>query len=77
MTRNLPWADDILCAWGVHGAHHDQHRHIAPQLATCSKPIMALGLTKTGHPKHPLYLPYALKPEPWVEITAGRWPGPA
>ena len=24
-----------------------------------------LGLSQAGHPKHPLYIPYAQVPEPW------------
>ena len=28
-----------------------------------------LGLSQAGHPKHPLYIPYAQAPEPWA--TAG------
>jgi len=27
--------------------------------------LSALGVTKHGHPKHPLYIPYAQQPVPW------------
>ena len=56
------WCDEILCAWGVHGAHLDQHRKIVGLLESSSKPLLTLGTTKQGHPRHPLYVSYAVKP---------------
>jgi len=35
-------------------------------LWTLKMPIYHLGLTKAGHPKHPLYLSYAQQPELWI-----------
>ena len=29
------------------------------------QPLFHLGLSKAGHPRHPLYLPYSQAPEPW------------
>ena len=36
--------------------------------------VQVLGLTKDGHPRHPLYMPYSAQPMDWNAITAGRWP---
>jgi hypothetical protein len=32
--------------------------------------LHVLGLTKDGHPKHPLYLPGDLEPRPWEPVAA-------
>jgi hypothetical protein len=45
----------IVCAWGAHGGHIGQDETLLGWLG--DRPRFALGLTKGGHPKHPLYLP--------------------
>ncbi len=60
------WADQIICAWGAHGAHLDRGAAVAAMLRGTDLPLFHLGLTKAGHPKHPLYIGYAVKPEPWA-----------
>ena len=72
--RAVLWADDILSAWGVHGAHLGQDKEISAILDSSGKPVLALGLTKAGHPRHPLYVSYAVRPVPLAPIAAGRWP---
>lgn len=59
------WADEILCAWGVHGAHRDQHLKVIALLKQTNQPLLALGTTKEGHPRHPLYVGYTIKPLPY------------
>lgn len=61
----IAWADDILCAWGVHGAHQGQGPRIEAWLRGQDVALMCFGLTKDGHPKHPLYLPYRMSPQIW------------
>ena len=61
----LDWADEILCAWGVHGAHKNQNAVLKAQLAASGKPMLVLGQTKDGHPRHPLYMPYSAEPQVW------------
>ncbi len=58
-------ADRIIAAWGVHGAHLDRGAQVAALLRGCARPLFHLGLTLAGHPRHPLYLPYAKQPEAW------------
>lgn len=62
----LAWTDDVLCAWGVHGAHQNQGDAVANLVRNASRPVLCLGVTKDGHPRHPLYISYKTLPEPWV-----------
>lgn len=66
LVRAVGWADDVLCAWGVHGDHLNRAERVRHLLRGTDKPMLVLGLTKTGHPKHPLYRPYAEKPRRWA-----------
>ena len=66
----LAWTSDValtIAAWGVHGAFRDRAAQVAPLLRG---EVRHLGLTRDGHPRHPLYvrndaplLPFAV-PEP-------------
>lgn len=58
-------ADRIICAWGLHGAHLGRGTAVETMLRTTGRPLHHLGLTQTGHPKHPLYIGYTRQPEPW------------
>lgn len=59
------WADAIVCAWGTHGAHLDRGRQVETLLRATGRPLTHLGLSKDGHPKHPLYIAYSQQPETW------------
>lgn len=61
------WADTIVCAWGTHGAHLDRGAACEKMMRACGKPLFHVGLTKAGHPKHPLYVAYAVQPMQWGE----------
>lgn len=65
LVEGAEWAHDIIAAWGVHGAHLDRGQTVAGLLRSTGKPLFHLGLSKQGHPRHPLYLPYAQMPELW------------
>ncbi|EKE44251.1 hypothetical protein OCGS_1767 [Oceaniovalibus guishaninsula JLT2003] len=60
------WADAAICAWGTHGAYLDRGRDVLALMRGTGQPLSHLGLTQGGHPRHPLYIPYAQQPEPWV-----------
>jgi len=45
-------AGAILVAWGCHGRYMDRDRLTMQALG---KPLLCLGRTKTGEPRHPLY----------------------
>ncbi|MEM8801399.1 MAG: DUF1643 domain-containing protein [Pseudomonadota bacterium] len=61
------WGNDILAAWGVHGAHRTQGAEVEQLLRDGGHRLLCLGLTKEGHPRHPLYVSYATKPELWTK----------
>lgn len=58
-------ADKVICAWGTHGAHLDRGAAVARLLADTNRPLYHLGLSKAGHPKHPLYISYDQQPQLW------------
>lgn len=60
------WADHVIAAWGVHGAHRDRGPAVADLLRDTGCELFHLGLSKHGHPRHPLYLPYRQQPVRWT-----------
>lgn len=59
------WADQVVAAWGTHGAHGGRGPAVEALLRGTGQPLFHLGLTKGGHPKHPLYIAYAQQPRCW------------
>lgn len=59
------WADTIVCAWGSHGAHLARGPAVERLLRQTGRSLHHLGLTKHGHPRHPLYIAYAAQPQLW------------
>lgn len=59
------WADTVIAAWGTHGIHRDRGPIVEAMLRQTPHPIYTLGLTKHGHPKHPLYIAYTQQPVLW------------
>lgn len=57
-------ADAIVLAWGVHGALRERGYEVCRLLvrAGLGHKLHALGITKDGAPRHPLYLPYTAAP---------------
>ncbi len=66
LSKGVLWADMVICAWGTHGAHLAQGPRIAEILRSMHKPLYHLGLSKAGHPKHPLYIAYTQHPQIWA-----------
>lgn len=62
MAQNV---ETIICAWGVHGQKHQRDVFVRDLLRDAD--LHVLGLTKDGHPKHPLYLSKDLTPLPWPQ----------
>ena len=69
---SVPWADRVICAWGTHGAHLDRGAQVEALLRKAGVPLFHLGLSKAGHPKHPLYIAYDVQPMPWAAGGEGR-----
>jgi len=66
IAAGAAWADTVICAWGGHGAHLGRGPAVEMLLRDSGRPLFHLGLTKGGHPKHPLYIGYDRQPEPWL-----------
>ncbi|MEL6168832.1 MAG: DUF1643 domain-containing protein [Pseudomonadota bacterium] len=64
-------ADMILCAWGVHGAHLGRGPAVAETMRASGRRLFHLGLSKHGHPRHPLYVSYAVTPRVWTAEPQG------
>ena len=65
ILQSCPWADQVICAWGTHGAHLDRGTAVEALLRATKLPLFHLGLSKAGHPKHPLYIAYSEQPRLW------------
>lgn len=59
-------ATDVVAAWGVHGALRGRDRQVRELLARRGRPLLCMGTTAAGHPRHPLYLPGTTRPAPWT-----------
>jgi hypothetical protein len=55
----------VVCAWGTHGAHAGRGAAVERLLRGAGHRLSCLGLSKAGHPVHPLYIPYERQPRPW------------
>lgn len=62
----------IVCAWGNHGSYLDQAE---TALGWTNRQVHVLGLTKAGHPKHPLYVSGDAQPILWEPVvrTVAKW----
>jgi hypothetical protein len=58
-------ADLTIAAWGAHGSHLGRGKQVAEMLRGHGHQLHHLGLSKAGHPRHPLYLSYTVMPEIW------------
>ncbi len=56
----------VLCGWGVHGAHLVRGPDLAARLRGAGIATAHLGLTRDGHPRHPLYVGYKCATQPWI-----------
>ncbi len=65
IAESVPWADQIICAWGSHGAYLGRGAAVEALLRATGQPLWHLGLTLSGAPRHPLYISYAAKPAVW------------
>ena len=56
----------IVCAWGNHGLHRERSNRVIELLRAQRLPLFFLRMSGVGQPAHPLYLPAALNPTPWL-----------
>lgn len=67
LISGATWADQVIAAWGTHGVHLGRGTAVKQMLKTHDTPVFHLGLSKAGHPRHPLYIPYAQHPIAWAD----------
>lgn len=58
----------VVCAWGNHGLHLDRAQYVIARLRKAGVKLHVLRLNDSGQPAHPLYLPGALRPSPWIQV---------
>jgi len=67
LTEGAAWADTVIAAWGTHGEHRGRGPQVEAMLRAAGHRLYTLGLSKHGHPKHPLYIAYSQQPVLWPE----------
>ena len=67
IIKSANWSNNIICAWGTNGSHLNRGKKIEALLRAKNFTLTHLGLSKDGHPKHPLYISYKVSPENWIE----------
>lgn len=65
LRRMARQADRIVVAWGAHGLPERVQRVGRLLAGVRCEPLLALGLTASGQPRHPLYLPGNAPLQPW------------
>lgn len=60
-------ADLVVCAWGACTRQHEANRalHVERAIRRAGVVPHILGRTKSGRPRHPLYMPAATQPVAW------------
>jgi hypothetical protein len=55
----------VIAGWGSHGELLDRPKKIHAIAETLDVQFLCLGVTRTGQPKHPLYISYEETPKVW------------
>lgn len=55
----------VICAWGGHGKLHGRGEKVIQMLKSAGITPHALIINADGTPKHPLYIPYSVRPKVW------------
>ncbi len=65
IARTAQRADKVVAAWGLHGLLMNRHADVSLMLTSIGISLSVLALSKSGIPKHPLYLSGDLEPLAW------------
>lgn len=60
----------IVVAWGNHGVYQNRHQTILILFWYAGVPLHCLGITKTGQPRHPLYVKADTRPRELQYVLA-------
>ena len=61
----------VVCAWGAHGALASRGADVTRMLQGRKVPLLCLGVTRHGHPRHPLYLASSTALRPFLVEGSG------
>nr|WSZ21194.1 DUF1643 domain-containing protein [Streptomyces canus] len=59
----------VVAAWGAAGVEHGRSASVSKALAVRGVALRCLGMTSTGQPRHPLYLPGDAALEPYGAVA--------
>lgn len=62
LRAGVAYAAATVAAWGSHGDFRGRSGRVLQILRESSDSLLHLGLTKSGQPRHPLYVPYVVRP---------------
>jgi hypothetical protein len=74
IRRAVEQCRPVVAAWGAHGVMMLRDGQVKRLFASVGVPVMCLGTTKDGHPRHPLYVAGATEPVPFVYLTEEEKP---
>lgn len=72
MTYSVEFDVPILAAWGAHGGYRDRAAQIMASAKGFGARLVSLGITKDGHPRHPLYVKGDQPFEPFPRLAPGN-----
>lgn len=72
LVQQAKEADLVVCAWGTHAKLDWRGADVARMLRAEGVTLHALGFTKEGYPKHPLYLRGDLQPVLWDAVGSSH-----
>lgn len=65
--------DHVVVAWGAMAAWAPERvAHVTSLIYDGKRGMTALGITRSGHPCHPLRLAASLEPQPWFNLVMER-----
>jgi hypothetical protein len=59
-------ASMVICGWGTHGDYMDRGKDVKAMLDGRAIKCYHLGRTKSGQPRHPLYISNKTEPTLWI-----------
>lgn len=66
IERAASLANVVVCAWGAQVWAREQASRVLGWLRASGRPLVCLGMTRAGDPRHPLFVPYSQPLIPFV-----------
>jgi hypothetical protein len=73
--RSTAQCREVILAWGTHGSRLGRDAAVLKHFRDLGIKPKCLGLTKRGHPRHPLYVPAGSKPIQFATTNRGKSAG--